>query len=92
MRGRFAELASRAEKRAAGPPGEEDADRAAGQGEDQAFGNQLAHQQEAAGAHSQADRDLLLPADGAGEKEVGDVGAGDEQQQADDSEKDEERI
>ena len=46
----------------------------------------------AAGAHGEADRDLLLPADGAREQQVGHVGAGDQQQQPDDAEQDEQRI
>ena len=85
-------IGKQTEEGAAGPPGEENSDGAAGDRENEAFGNQLAHQQEAAGAHGKADRDLFLPADGAGEQQVGDIGAGDQQQQADDAEQDQQRI
>ncbi len=85
-------IGEQSEESAARPPREENSDGAPGEREYQAFRNQLPHQQETAGAHGQADRDLLLPAHGARQQQVGNVGAGDEQQHADDPEQDEERI
>ena len=58
------------------------AERAAGQREHDAFGHELAQQPPAAGAKRGADRVLLLPRLGAREQQVGQVGAGDEQDEA----------
>jgi GNAT superfamily N-acetyltransferase len=52
-------------------------------GEDEAFGEQLAHDAGAAGAESGAHGELLGAGGGAGEKQVGEVDAGDEQDAAD---------
>ena len=48
------------------------------------FGDQLAHQAAAAGADREADADLLLPARRARQQHARDVGARDQQHQADD--------
>ena len=66
-----------------GPPGEQESERAAGRGEQYGFDEKLAHQAAASGAQCQAEGDLLLTAAGAAEEQVGDVGAGDEQQKGD---------
>ena len=60
--------------------------------EHDAFGEQLADDAGAAGAHGGADGEFTLAAGGADEQQVGDVGAGDEQDEADGSEQDEEGI
>ena len=57
-------------------PGAEEAD-------DEALEEELAGDAAAAGAEGGADRELLLPPLGAHEEEVRDVGAGDEQDEAD---------
>ena len=55
------------------------------QGEHDAFGEQLANQAPASTAERHANRDFLLPARGANEQQVRDVGARDEQDDADDA-------
>ena len=57
-----------------------------------AFGEQLAYQAAASGAERGADGDLAPPERRAREKQVGDVDAGDGQQQADRAEQDPERV
>ncbi len=59
--------------------GEGQAANAAEQAEDTAFGEHLADEPGAAGAESNADTELLLAAESAGEQEIGDVGASDEE-------------
>ena len=58
--------------------GEKKAKRAANQGEERAFGEKLAKQTDATGAHGGAHAEFAFAADHAGEIEIGDVGAGDE--------------
>ena len=70
------------------PPGEERAGHAAGQRDDQAFGEQLLEQAAAAGADRQPHGDLLRAARRPGEEQVGDVRAGDEQHQSEGGEDD----
>ena len=68
-------------------PGEEhrqrDADDAAEEREDQALDQELADQLTARGADREPDRDLPLAQEAAGDEQVGDVAAGDQQHEAD---------
>ena len=64
---------------------------AAGERQQHAFGQQLADDAAAAGADRGADRDLALPAGGADQQQVGDVGAGDQQHEADRAEQHQQR-
>ena len=56
---------------------------AAADGQEQAFDDELPDDAGAAGAEGRADGDLLLPGGGAGQQQVGHVGAGDEKHEAD---------
>ena len=58
---------------------QQQSDQAAGDGEHQALGQQLADDAPAAGAERGADGDFLLARERAGEEQVGDVGARDEE-------------
>ena len=69
---------------------EDEAEDAAGEGEDDAFGQQLTDDARAARAHGGANGEFTLAAGGADKQKVGDVGAGDEENEADGAEKDEE--
>jgi hypothetical protein len=89
MRGRSAGLTG--EQRAHAHIAEDEAEDAAGDGEDDAFGEELADDAGAAGAHGGTDGEFTLAAGGPDEQEIGDVGAGDEQDEADGSEQDKER-
>ncbi len=71
---------------------EHEAEDAAGDGKHHAFGEQLADDAGAAGTHGGADGEFALAAGGAHEQEIGDVGAGDEQHEADRAEKDQQRL
>ena len=72
---------SRATTTAMPPAGDAPPDGGAGQREQQALDQQLADQPGAAGAERGAHRHLLLAAGGAAQEHVGDVDAGDQQQQ-----------
>ena len=61
------------------PEGQPQAQHAAGEREQQALGQELAHESLPAGSQRGAHRDLLRPRGRAGEQQVGDVGAGDQQ-------------
>ena len=63
--------------------GEHEAEEGSGAGEDEAFGEELADDAAAAGAESAAHGELLGARGGAGEQEVGEIDAGDEQDGAD---------
>ena len=80
-----------AEQEAQDPARHEQAERAPEQRQEQALREQLPHQAATAGAEGEADRDLPLPARGAGQEQVADVGAGDQQHQADDRHQDRQR-
>ncbi len=71
---------------------EDEAEDAADEGEDDAFGQQLTDDACAARAHGGANGEFTLAAGGADKEKVGDVGAGDEQNEADGAEEDEERV
>ncbi len=71
-----------------GPLGDEEAGGAAHDGEQKAFGQQLADDAQAARAQRGADGDFLFAGGGAREQQVGDVGAGDQQNQRDRAEQD----
>ena len=62
--------------------GDEEGQRHRREPEERALGEEPAHQPPAPGAERQAQRDLALPLGAAGEQEVGDVGAGDEEDEA----------
>ena len=81
-----------ADQDAAAPGCQQDAERAAGRGQQKAFRQQLACETHPAGAQREADGDLLLAAGGARQQEVRDVGAGDQQDQAHDGHEDVERL
>src|SRR5262249_48888106 len=57
--------------------------RAAGHGQQQAFGQQLPHDPPASRAERRADGDLLLSRFGSRQQQVGHVGASDQQEEAD---------
>ena len=61
------------------PPGEHQADGAAGDGEEQRFGQHQPRQPGPAGAERHAQGQLALPRHAASDQQVGDVGAGDQQ-------------
>ena len=73
------------------PPRDERSEGAAEAGEQQALGEQLAEEPPRARAEGGADRELALAAHAAREDEVGDAGAGHQQQQADRSEQQQQR-
>ena len=60
------------------PLGDEETGGAAHDGEEKALGEQLADDAQAAGAQGGTDGDFFFARGGAGEQEVGDVGAGDQ--------------
>jgi hypothetical protein len=66
------------------PPAKERAGQATSDGEKQTFQNKLAKDARAAGSEGGANGDFLAARDGAGEKEVSDVGAGNEHYTGDD--------
>ena len=66
-------------------------DEAAGAGEQQALDEELAHELAARGAERQPHGDLALAHEAARDEQVGDVGAGDEQHQADHAHQHDER-
>ena len=73
----------------AAPAGEEESGGAAGQGEEEAFGEELAEEAGAGGAEGEAEGDFLVAGGGPGEEEIGDVGAGDQENEGgDDHEQD----
>jgi len=62
--------------------GEQKAECAANQSEERAFGEKLAKKADAAGAHGGANAEFAIAADHAGEIEIGNVGAGDEENES----------
>ena len=67
------------------------AEDASAEREHEALGEQLANDADAAGTHGSADGELPLAAGGTHEQQIGDVGAGDEQDEAHSSEQNEQR-
>ena len=65
--------------------GQADAERAADRREQQALSDQLSQQANAAAAEGRTNRDFACPSDPTSQKEIGDVGAGHQQHQADDA-------
>ena len=78
-------------QRADAPHGEAEPQRAAGEREHHALGEQLADQPPPRGAERRADRHLALPRGDPREHQVGHVGAGDQQHQPDRAHEDEQR-
>ena len=78
-------------ERVEAPGRERDADRAAGERQEGALGEELPHHAPAAGAERDADGDLALPRGGAREHEVADVGSGDQEHERDRAPEDEQR-
>src|ERR1051325_258219 len=76
------------ENRVQSPPADGDTKNAAAEGEHHALGQQLADQSSAFGAKCGADRELATTARGTREEQVGNVGAGDEQDESDGAEHD----
>ena len=74
-----------AKQQAGSPVGDENARGAADRSEQHALGEHLANEPAAAGADCHAHSDLLLAGRGAGEQQVGNVGAGDQQDHGDDA-------
>ena len=73
------------------PARQEDAAQAACQRHESALGEQLPDEPRAAGAERRAHRDLALPAGRAGQQQIRDVGAGDQQHEPDGARKDRQR-
>ena len=69
-----------------------DAEQAADRREEDALGQELLQQPAAARAQRRADRELFLTSEGAREQQVGDVGAGDQQDEADGAEQHQQRT
>src|SRR6185295_3077552 len=67
----------------AGDPCEPDAEGGADQSEQHAFGKELAHDAGSSGSNGETDGELALAGGGAGEQQVRDVRAGDQQDQRD---------
>ena len=74
------------------PPREQQSGAGAQRHQHEAFGQQLADQPAAARANREPHRHLVLPRGGAGEQQVGDIGAADEEHDADDRHDDHQRI
>ncbi len=74
------------------PTRQQEADEAAQRREDDVLDQQLADEPPSAGAECQAHRELRQPRRRAGEHEVGDIGAGNQQDDRDDRHQDEERL
>ncbi len=68
------------------PEGERPSNGAAGDGEHQAFDEELADDSPASGAEGDADGDFAHTADGASELQIRDIGAGDEEHESDGAE------
>ena len=88
-RGRPSRRPSLKELRA--PRRDQQASGAADQAEQQAFGQHLAQQSTPPGAERRSNRQLALPRGGAGEQQVRDVGAGNQQDEAHRTEQDDQR-
>ena len=73
------------------PRSDQQACSATDQTEQQAFGQHLAQQSAPSGAERRPNRELALPRGGAGEQQVRDVGAGDQQDEAHRTEQDDQR-
>src|SRR5437868_10324615 len=65
--------------------GGDEAEGASADGDDEGFAEKLLDDARAGCAHGGADGDLFAPGEGAGEDEVGDIGAGDEEDESDGS-------
>ncbi len=74
------------------PPREQQSGCRAQRHQHDAFGEQLTDQSAAAGANREPDRDLVLPGRRAGEQQVGDIRAADEEHDADDPHHDQQRL
>ncbi len=85
-------LAEEGDEGAGGGEGDAESEEAAGEGEEEGFDEALADDACAAGAEGEASGDFALAGGGAGEEEVGEVGAGDEKNENDDSHEDLERV
>ena len=73
------------------PIGKQESERAAHEGQQQVLGDQLADQAHFSGAQGGANSDLPFSHRGAGEKQVGDVGAGNQEDKRDCPQQHEER-
>ena len=65
------------------PEGQQHAQHTASRRQQQAFTEELPDQAQAAGAQGGAQGDLFLPSGGPGQEEIGDIGAGDQQDKGD---------
>ena len=88
----FEAAGDHAEQQPVGGSGEGDAERAADQGEDQALGKELPDDARAPRTERLANSKFACACGRAGEQEIGDVGAGDEQDQRNDGHEDLQRL
>ena len=79
----FASVGQQPGDRTDSPERHQHSEQSAGQGQQRALGQQLAHHAQASRAQAEAHRHLAPPGRGARQQEVGDVGAGDGENQAD---------
>ena len=80
------------DEEARAPDRQQQAGHGARYGEEQALGQELPDQPAVRRAEGQARRQLVAPRRGARQQQVGDVGAGDEQDERDDPDQDEQRL
>ena len=85
-------LAEKGDKSASGGEGEAQSEKTAREGKEEGFDEALADDACAAGAECEAGGDFALASGGAGEEEVGEVGAGDEKDQSHDCHENPERV
>ncbi len=88
----FKAAGDHAEQQPVGDSGEADAERAADQGEDQALRKKLPDDAGAPCSERLTNGELARTRGGAGEQKIGDVGAGDEQDQRNDGHEDLQRL
>ena len=88
----FKATGDHAEEQPVGDHRKADAERAADEGEDQALGEELPDEARATRPERLANGELAGTRGGAGEQKIGDVGAGDEQDQRDDGHEDLQRL
>src|SRR5262249_54990123 len=88
----FKAIGDHAEKQPVGDRSETDAEYPADEGENQALGEELPDDACASCSERLANGELASARGGAGQKEIGDVGAGNEQDQRDDGHEDLQRL
>jgi hypothetical protein len=81
-----------AQQACVGPVGEQESDSAADRRKQNAFGKHLAEQPRRSSPHGGTDSDFFLPYRGACQQNIGDIGAGDQQNESDDGHQNFERL